>query len=190
MTIQHNEFIKFIEGNGFERIISKFKIGKHWWQSGYNPGEYLCDNTEIRHYKNGKLHVYLDWNNCYITSGKKFHYNCLMYQINDPFNYSDITYFPIPPKVLNFIQHKDPFYIAPRTVSYSTDRDKRYISKMLRLELLIEFKMKCAQCGSGNELQIDHIYPWSKGGKTVKENLQVLCKPCNYKKSNKIIQQN
>ena len=29
----------------------------------------------------------------------------------------------------------------------------------------------------------DHIVPWSKGGRTVKENYQMLCRDCNRRKS-------
>lgn len=35
------------------------------------------------------------------------------------------------------------------------------------------------------EMEADHIIPWSKGGKTVKENCQMLCRHCNRTKSNK-----
>lgn len=35
------------------------------------------------------------------------------------------------------------------------------------------------------EMEGDHIVPWSKGGKTVPENLQMLCRRCNGLKSNK-----
>ena len=34
-----------------------------------------------------------------------------------------------------------------------------------------------------DEMQGDHITPWSKGGKTVAENCQMLCLPCNRDKS-------
>ena len=31
----------------------------------------------------------------------------------------------------------------------------------------------------------DHITPWCEGGKTVKENCQMLCRDCNRRKSAK-----
>lgn len=34
------------------------------------------------------------------------------------------------------------------------------------------------------EMHGDHIVPWSKGGKTVSENCQMLCRGCNIKKTN------
>lgn len=46
---------------------------------------------------------------------------------------------------------------------------------------------KCAGCGeifAFEDMHGDHIKPWSKGGKTVPENCQMLCTMCNLKKSN------
>jgi hypothetical protein len=40
----------------------------------------------------------------------------------------------------------------------------------------------CQNCGSRRLLEADHVYPESKGGKTVPENLQTLCQTCNRKK--------
>lgn len=45
---------------------------------------------------------------------------------------------------------------------------------------------RCVYCGSTQNLQLDHIIPFSKGGDTCLENLQLLCRSCNIKKSNKI----
>lgn len=47
----------------------------------------------------------------------------------------------------------------------------------------------CAGCGeifpTRIYLQVDHIIPMAKGGLTVQENLQVLCRACNMRKSDK-----
>lgn len=45
---------------------------------------------------------------------------------------------------------------------------------------------KCVYCGSNENLHLDHIIPFSKGGDTSIENLQLLCQKCNLEKSNKI----
>lgn len=45
---------------------------------------------------------------------------------------------------------------------------------------------RCVYCGSTENLQYDHIIPFSKGGATSLENLQLLCQKCNLEKSNHI----
>ena len=45
----------------------------------------------------------------------------------------------------------------------------------------------CPICGTHHEIdemEGDHIIPWSKGGKTAIDNLQMLCKKCNREKGN------
>lgn len=47
---------------------------------------------------------------------------------------------------------------------------------------------KCAICKKAfdiSDMEADHITPWSEGGKTVQENCQMLCRPCNREKSAK-----
>lgn len=44
----------------------------------------------------------------------------------------------------------------------------------------------CSKCGKHfklEEMEADHITPWSKGGKTLAENCRMLCKDCNRRKS-------
>ena len=46
----------------------------------------------------------------------------------------------------------------------------------------------CPHCGTHHkfeDMEGDHITPWKDGGKTDIDNLQMLCKPCNRKKSSK-----
>lgn len=46
----------------------------------------------------------------------------------------------------------------------------------------------CPNCGQHfeiNEMEADHITPWSQGGTTTPENCQMLCRDCNRRKSDK-----
>lgn len=44
----------------------------------------------------------------------------------------------------------------------------------------------CVQCGAVEDLTLDHIHPWSLGGKDTVNNLRVLCRPCNSSKGARI----
>lgn len=54
----------------------------------------------------------------------------------------------------------------------------------------IEFRVfvsdiRCAACGAGIDLTIDHVKPRSWGGSSDPENLQWLCRRCNSSKGNR-----
>lgn len=72
---------------------------------------------------------------------------------------------------------------------HSKDQRKR-VTKPLREEIMLRDNYTCQNCGKympdGVGLQIDHIIPIAKGGKSIQSNLQVLCSKCNGKKSSKL----
>ncbi len=45
--------------------------------------------------------------------------------------------------------------------------------------------LSCEDHFDFSDMEADHVIPWSKGGKTVEENCQMLCKTCNRRKSDK-----
>lgn len=45
----------------------------------------------------------------------------------------------------------------------------------------------CLKCGAVEDLSVDHVVPVSKGGAHDIDNFQLLCKPCNSSKGDKII---
>ena len=63
---------------------------------------------------------------------------------------------------------------------------RKTISESLRAEILKKYNYRCAVCESDKKLQIDHIIPWSMGGLTTRDNLQILCQVCNIKKGNSL----
>lgn len=69
-----------------------------------------------------------------------------------------------------------------------TAEEKRTIPLKLRLKVLQRDNFKCTYCGASPatnpniQLHIDHIVPFSKGGKTELGNLQTLCQNCNWGK--------
>lgn len=66
--------------------------------------------------------------------------------------------------------------------------EKRNIPMRLRYRVLTRDNYKCVLCGRspathvGVSLHIDHILPFSNGGKTAPENLRTLCNECNWGK--------
>jgi len=78
---------------------------------------------------------------------------------------------------------------------YILTRDTKYLSLRVfddkqKREAYERQKGICPKCTPPNnhyeinEMEADHITPWSKGGKTTADNCQMLCKSCNRKKSN------
>ncbi|MDR0517087.1 MAG: DUF262 domain-containing protein [Fibromonadaceae bacterium] len=64
----------------------------------------------------------------------------------------------------------------------------RSFSEKIKIETYEKQKGICSKCEKEfkiEDMEADHITPWSLGGKTIAENCQMLCKDCNRRKSGK-----
>ena len=74
------------------------------------------------------------------------------------------------------------------TAKSHIQKERARLGDKLRYEIMERDGFKCVKCGKtandGIKLHVDHIVPVSKGGRTIKNNLQTLCERCNLGKSN------
>jgi len=60
--------------------------------------------------------------------------------------------------------------------------ERSKVSNKIRFYIYKRDGNRCCKCGSSSNLEIDHIIPISKGGKSTIDNLQTLCHKCNVEK--------
>jgi hypothetical protein len=86
-----------------------------------------------------------------------------------------------------------PYILSPRTKFDEKSLSIRAFTLAQKMRVYEKQEHKCPFCIAEGinteytfeEMQGDHIVPWSKGGRTVEENLQMLCTRCNNDKSNR-----
>ena len=88
--------------------------------------------------------------------------------------------------VIRIIKYPFRNYLDDSTVSPKSNEKSRHISQRVKDKVWNRDGGKCVQCGSNEDLEFDHIIPHSKGGANTYRNIQLLCEPCNRKKSAKI----
>ncbi len=90
-------------------------------------------------------------------------------------------------RVIEKLSHKNGNFFTDEDVWQSICRVERgKVSNKIRFAIYNRDGNCCCRCGSPYDLEIDHIYPISKGGKSNFENLQTLCHTCNTLKSNTV----
>ena len=62
----------------------------------------------------------------------------------------------------------------------------RYITEEYRRYVLWRDNGKCRMCGATDNLAVDHIMPFVRGGSNELTNLQILCRACNSAKGARI----
>ena len=80
--------------------------------------------------------------------------------------------------------------IQSRKISKKLSKKNRHFRPIppdIRLEVWHRDQGQCTYCGDKTELEFDHIIPFSWGGSNSTENIQLLCKSCNRKKSSNLV---
>jgi uncharacterized protein (UPF0248 family) len=77
--------------------------------------------------------------------------------------------------------------IAKREVILSSaDTASRHIPHDVRIAVWQRDQGRCVQCRATSYLEFDHIIPFSKGGASTVNNVQLLCRKCNLDKRDRI----
>lgn len=66
------------------------------------------------------------------------------------------------------------------------DDERKPIQDDVKMTVWQRDNGKCIKCGSRENLEFDHIIPFSKGGSNTERNIQLLCESCNREKYNNI----
>lgn len=73
-----------------------------------------------------------------------------------------------------------------RHVIATSPEASRSIPQQVKIAVWQRDRGRCVQCGSDQYLEYDHVIPWSKGGASSMENLQLLCRRCNALKGDRL----
>lgn len=76
----------------------------------------------------------------------------------------------------------------PFTETKELRRISREIPRVVQFRVLKRENQICSVCGNSvkdENVEFDHIIPWSKGGSSEESNIRLLCSRCNKKRGNK-----
>jgi hypothetical protein len=81
------------------------------------------------------------------------------------------------------------FYCAePLTETKELRIISRAIPRPVQFRVLKRENQICSECGTSvkdEDIEFDHIIPWSKGGSSHESNVRLLCRQCNRKRGNR-----
>lgn len=93
-------------------------------------------------------------------------------------------------KLIKRLQNRNGAYYRDREIWDAICRVERgKVSNKMRFSIYARDGYRCRKCGVSQRyatLEIDHIIPIAKGGKSTYDNLQTLCHKCNVEKGDKL----
>lgn len=85
-------------------------------------------------------------------------------------------------------QRRNGFYTNEEIWKSICRVERGKVTNKMRFAIYQKDRYRCRICGrKTNDLEVDHIYPIAKGGKSTYDNLQTLCHRCNQRKGSNII---
>tara|TARA_A100001015_G_scaffold183577_1_gene204241 strand:+ start:4485 stop:4841 length:357 start_codon:yes stop_codon:yes gene_type:complete len=99
-----------------------------------------------------------------------------------------LVWYSLPEFLKNFINKKNNVFVYKFNIFSNHNKNirSRNISQKVKNRVWNRDNGKCVICNSNENLEFDHIIPFSKGGANTYRNIQLLCQACNRSKSNKI----
>ncbi len=188
--------LQFINKTVFDQI-AKLSINKQLYstylseiQSVAKSGKFLSSIEKLKLNKLLKIEECLIKNNTYCAPTTQFYLNVTLYcsTINgriynkkcEQFSAEDIY------SINKRLNNRNGSFYNDREIWDSLCRIERgKVSNKMRFAIYERDGYKCCKCGVSDwcaKLEIDHIIPIAKGGKSTYDNLQTLCHNCNVEK--------
>lgn len=109
-----------------------------------------------------------------------------------PQNWKDLSEYDHELMSCNIWGHVCPVFLTQSgaTETVGSRNSGRHISREIMLQVVRRDNYHCHVCGEhvrDNEMEFDHVIPFSRGGPTTVENLRVTHRSCNRKRSNDTI---
>ena len=154
------------------------------------PGRFLIDTGKFKYERLVALEKRLIHQTVYAKPNTTFYIEVVLYcsKINGRIyaKKSEIYYANDILELIKKVRRRDGFFYNDREIWNSISRVERgKVSNKMRFSIYERDGYRCRKCGVSQRhapLEIDHIIPIAKGGKSTYNNLQTLCHKCNVEK--------
>lgn len=175
-------------------------VCKPCWELKYCPYGYLVEYSPLFHSSDTKENFDTNARYSEVLEELKSNGARTEEEIHDYFRLLSI----LNPEANEYISQYDPedvacrifghtcpvfFYQSGASETKEARAEGRHIPRKVMLQVVRRDNHICQSCRvnvGDNEIEFDHIIPVAKGGPTTVENLRVLCRTCNRKKSDSL----
>jgi hypothetical protein len=156
----------------------------------YFPGAHPSGDPETLHGDEQYHRVLQEIKDLKSITPEEIHYYSRLLSYLDPENTAFVAehYFEVGCRVFG---HACPVFFMQSggTETIEGRPEGRSVPRSVMLQVVRRDNQVCQSCNHyvpDNEIEFDHVIPFSKGGPTTVANLRLLCRTCNRKKSNSL----